>query len=82
MYELWDSESLNMVDSFGSVAEVESAIAATIALSGVGAITPLVLVREDENGETETVAEGGAILVATRRLLAVEQAATNQRRSA
>lgn len=82
MYELWDSVSLNMIDSFVSAAEVELAVGAILATTGMDSLRPLVLVRETDDGETETVAEGEAIVVAAKRLLTMEKMASPARRFA
>src|SRR5690606_5788438 len=63
MYELWDAVSLNMIDCYGSASQAEAAIAETVKDSGLGALSTLVLVHDDGNEETRTIAEGQAILV-------------------
>jgi hypothetical protein len=72
MYELWDEKTLNMIDCYGSASQAATAISATVATGGLSVLSSLVLVREDEDGDSETVAEGEAILVVVKRLNAEE----------
>jgi hypothetical protein len=81
MYELWDQTTLNMIDCYGSAIQAEDAIAETVRIGGPEALSSLVLVQEDNNDESHTVAEGQAILVAVKRLSADERTTAASRRT-
>lgn len=80
MYELWDALSLNMIDCYGSAAQAEIAIAEIVRRQGQSVLDPLFLLHEDENEESTLIAEGQAMLVAIRRLVAEERASAASRR--
>jgi len=57
-YELWDTESRNLLDDFGSEAEAVEAVRALIRLNGLDTINALALTRVDLNGCMSTLAMG------------------------
>jgi hypothetical protein len=81
MYELWDAESRNMIDTFGSATEADVILTDIARNSGPKILDPLFLVYEDENEESELIAEGQAILVAIKRLSAEEKSSAASRRA-
>lgn len=80
MYELWDARSLNMIDCYGSAIQAESNIGENVRQHGQAILEDLFLLREDEHEESTLIAEGQAMLVAIRRLVADERATAESRR--
>ena len=60
-YELWDTESRNLLDDFDSEGEALEAVRSLIALNGPGTTIALALTRVDSNGHMTTLAMGTAL---------------------
>lgn len=80
MYELWDAETRNVIRFFGSGTEVDAVLAEHVRQHGPAVLDPLFLLHEDDNEESTLIAEGQAMLVAIRRLVAEERATAEARR--
>jgi hypothetical protein len=72
MYELWDSDSRNVIRFFESAVEANDVLTASVRKSGLAILDSLALIHEDDQEENHLVAEGEAILVAIKRLSAAE----------
>ena len=77
MYELWDSESRNVVRFFETAAEADDILSGTVQKSGQAILNNMFMLYEDENEDSHLVAEGEAILVAIKRLRSDELAKPN-----
>jgi hypothetical protein len=62
-YELWDTESRNLLDDFDTEAEALEAVRALIALNGLHCTQALALTRVWSDGRMSTVATGDALAV-------------------
>jgi hypothetical protein len=76
-YELWDTESRNLLEDFGTEAEALAAVRELISLNGAACTDALALTRVTTDGRMTTVAMGDALAVLAgtndqepRRLLA------------
>jgi hypothetical protein len=58
MYELWDTESRNLIEAFDSEARALAAIRRALKLHGPESVATLALVLEDEEGNSRTIALG------------------------
>ena len=65
-YELWDTETRNIVDTFESEREAREAARELIALNPQAYPGALALVFEDEKGETARVATGDDLVAPER----------------
>lgn len=72
-YELWDTESRNLLDDFDTEAEALEAARELIELDRASYPDTLAVTRVDANGRTTTLAMGDALAELVRRH--VEQAA-------
>ena len=61
-YELWDTESRNLVAERMSRDEAISFVRHTLATQGRSAVETLVLGTEDGNGDGEVIARGNALI--------------------
>jgi len=78
MYELWDGDSRNMIDSFRTAASAEDVLATAYRDHGPRFFRGLFLSFEGETEEDDAlIAEGEAMLVAIKRLAAEERAASH-----
>ncbi|MGB3307110.1 MAG: hypothetical protein WBA63_13055 [Thermomicrobiales bacterium] len=78
MYELWDSDRRNMIDSFRTAASAEDILAAAYRDHGSIFFQGLFLSYEGETEEDDAlIAEGEVMLVAIKRLAAEERAASH-----
>ena len=57
-YELWDTESGNLLDDFETQAEAVGSARSLIGLNGAGAMAAVALVRVDDSGRAATIASG------------------------
>ncbi len=80
MYELWDGKTLNVIRFFATAEEADRVLAEHARQHGPAVLDPLFLLHEDENEESTLIAEGQAMLVAIRRLVAEERATAASRR--
>jgi hypothetical protein len=62
-YELWDTESRNLLDDFDTEAEALAAVRALIALNGTNCTGALALTRVSTDGRMMTLAFGEALAV-------------------
>lgn len=62
-FEIWDIRSGNVLGSWGSQAEALRLVRELFDTHGTTAIRELVLAREDDTGETVTLAEGTELLL-------------------
>lgn len=60
-YELWDTESRNLLDDFDTEAEALEAVRALTSLNGAGCTGSLALTRVDADGRMTTMAMGDAL---------------------
>ena len=60
-YELWDTESGNLLDDFDSEAQALETVRELIVLNGSDSTDALALTRVDVNGRTTTLAMGEAL---------------------
>lgn len=68
MYELWDADSRNVIRFFENASEADDVLSARVRDSGPAILNGLFLIHEDENEDSELIAEGQAILVIIKRL--------------
>ncbi len=74
MFELWDSDSRNMVDSYRSAMVVEEYLLHIAREHGPSALRRFFLSYEGENEQDDAlIGEGEAMLVAIKRLAATER---------
>jgi hypothetical protein len=66
-YALWDSEAGNLVGAFDTEAAARAVVERALVDQGPESIETLVLVREDEDGEQTTIAEGLKLLPEARQ---------------
>lgn len=62
-YELWDTDSRNMVAEFASRAEALLAVHAAVQAHGRQAVETLALSTEDGDGGGEVIARGAGLVV-------------------
>lgn len=62
IYELWDIETANVVVSYETEAEALAAVRKAVARHGESYVEGLALIREDDRGESQTMAEGRSLL--------------------
>ncbi len=73
MFELWDGDSRNMIDSYGSAIVAEEHLLRIVREHGSSTLRPFVLSYEGENEQDDAlIGEGEAMLVAIKRLAAAE----------
>ena len=60
-YELWDTETRNMVETFESESEALEAVRELVALNRAVYPDALALVFEDDEGETTLIARGAEL---------------------
>jgi hypothetical protein len=60
-YELWDTESRNLLDDFDTEAEALHAVRELVALNGAACTGALALTRVDGNGRMTTLAMGASL---------------------
>jgi hypothetical protein len=65
-YELWDTETRNIVETFESEADALQAARELIALNAPAYPGALALVFEDDEGETTLVARGSGLATRAR----------------
>jgi hypothetical protein len=58
VFEIWSTESRNLVASFDTEEEALRFVSVTLERSGANAVAGLALAREDESGQIETIAFG------------------------
>lgn len=68
MYELWDADSRNVIRFFKNASEADDVLSTNVRDSGPSVLNGLFLIYEDENEDSELIAEGQAILVTVKRL--------------
>lgn len=75
MFELWDSDSRNMVDSYRSATVAEEYLLRIAREHGPSALRRFFLLYEGEKNEQDDalIGEGEAMLVAIKRLAAAER---------
>lgn len=61
-YELWDTDSANLVGAYGTEAEALHIVRQTLAAAGEGRVLTWALAREENNGETTLLAAGTALV--------------------
>ncbi|MFN8514443.1 MAG: hypothetical protein U0232_07280 [Thermomicrobiales bacterium] len=61
-YELWDTETRNLVAEFDSQDDALAAVRHTIIADGRALAETLLLGVEDDNGKSERIAQGGALI--------------------
>lgn len=78
MYEIWHSETNNIIDWFDTVSQAEEAILVALETRGEDVLDGTYLVRDDGDGTAHFLAEGRDILTIIRilRLLDVLRAIT------
>ena len=82
MYELWDSLTNNMVDTYPTAIDAEHRIGAIVKEHGQTALDRFVLSYEaDDEANDALVGEGEAMLVAVHRRAAEERARLGARRA-
>lgn len=62
IYELWDMKTVNLVVSYENEAEALAVVREAVAHHGESYVEGLALIREDDRGESHTVAEGRSLL--------------------
>ncbi len=67
MYELWDTDSRNMVAEFGSRAEALLALHDAVQTHGRQAVETLALSTEDGDGGGEVIARGAGLVALVER---------------
>jgi hypothetical protein len=65
-YELWDTETRNIVETFASEADALTAARELIAVNAPAYPGALALVFEDDEGETTFIARGAALAARAR----------------
>jgi len=65
-FELWDTETNNIMGAYSSKAAALSVVRGAIAVHGTAYALSLALVREDKNGETTILAMGPGLAQLTR----------------
>jgi hypothetical protein len=58
LYEIWETESRNRVGAFTSIEAALSLVRRSVETHGASYVDSLVLALEDDEGETELIAEG------------------------
>ena len=66
-YELWDTESRNLLDDFDTEAEALEAVRELTALNGSACTNALALTRVDSDGRMTTMAMGAALATRAER---------------
>jgi hypothetical protein len=67
VYEIWETESRNLVGDFPTEAAAVATVREALALHGRSYVSTWVLAREDADGETSMVADGEQLLVLAQR---------------
>lgn len=62
IYELWDTDTFNLVGSYESEADALGVVRSAVARHGTGYVEGLALVSEDDRGRSRTLAEGRHLL--------------------
>lgn len=57
-YEIWETDSGNVVGGYDTEADALAVVCDTIAVYGEGAVTSWLLLREDRRGASTSVAQG------------------------
>lgn len=78
MFELWDNDSRNVIDSFRSAVSAEDVLVKAYREHGSELFRSLFLMHEDDGDNIQLVAEGEAMLVAIKRLAAAERDKASQ----
>jgi hypothetical protein len=65
-YELWDTESRNLLEDFATEAEALEAIRELIARNGPACVSAIALTRVDGPGRMTTLAMGEALVARVR----------------
>jgi hypothetical protein len=68
-FELWDTESANLLDTFPTEEEALAEVAEAVRAHGLESVKTLLLGRTDEHGRSRVIAKGPAL--AERALTAV-----------
>ena len=68
IFELWDTETNNIVGAYESEDAALAAVQATLRAQGVRAVETLLLGREDDAGESALIAQGHDLVKLAERL--------------
>ena len=65
-YELWETQTSNLVGSWASEAEALTVVNDALVRHGADALTTLSLLHEDSQGNTTVIAEGPSLIERAR----------------
>ncbi len=66
-YELWDTESRNVIGEFESEADALAAVLEAVQLNGVESVAAFTLIGAFDDGEVKGLAGGGELVDLARR---------------
>ena len=69
-YQLWDTDTLNLVAEFPSEAEALTALVETLEYDGQDSLESLLLGINREDGRGKTIARGAELVALTERIVA------------
>lgn len=61
VYEVWDVSTGNLVGAYGTEREALAIVRRTVERYGRSSADSLALARDDEDGQTEALAQGGSL---------------------